>query len=107
MKHSARHNDNSCSVCSNLSEHEYGFQKYGWEEDNTYLPESADQLLLVQDLKPNNSRSLQIRQCPECRAYFLYRTDYEYLAGGSEDEQILDRLTDTEARQYFQGNVIK
>lgn len=92
----------ACSLCRSLKDHESAYQKYGWEDDNTYLPAAAGQLKTVIDLKPGNtSRQLILRQCPECRTYYLYRTDYEFLVGGSEDEEHLTRLTDEEAAKYL------
>jgi hypothetical protein len=76
-------------------------QKYGWEENNTYLPAAAGKLTVVKDLKPNSSRKLQVQQCPECGTYYLYRSDYEYLVNGSEDEEYLTRLSIEEAGEYL------
>lgn len=90
-----------CKTCSNLQDQEYASQKYGWEENNTYLPAAASQLELVRDLRPYGSRKLQLQQCPECGAYYLYRTDYEYLVNGSEDEEFLTRLTEEQAAEYL------
>ena len=91
-----------CKTCSNLSDEEYAFQKYGWAQHNAYMSEGAGQLIDVKDLKPGNTdRQLRLQQCPECKTYYLYRTDYEYLAGGTEDEQFLTRLTADEAAKYL------
>ena len=86
-----------CSICVGLTDSEYAFQKNGWEQDNSYLPAAASRLILVRDLKPYSGRALYLQRCPECHTYYLYRTDYEYLAGGSEDEQFLTRLTAEDA----------
>ena len=91
----------TCSICSRLKDTEYAFQKYGWEEDNTYLPAVAGQLTLVKDFKPYSSRKLQLQQCPECHTYYLYETDYEFLVNGSEDEETLTRLSDEKAAEYL------
>jgi hypothetical protein len=85
-----------------LSAEERAYQKYGWEENNTYLPKAASQLRLVRDFEPYHSRKLQLQQCPECANYYLYRTDYEYLVNGTEDEEYLTRLTEEEAADYLQ-----
>lgn len=90
-----------CRVCSNLSDQEYATQKYGWEENDTYLPAAAARLNVVRDFRPYDSRKLQLQQCPECGAYYLYRTDYEYLVNGSEDEEYLTRLTEEQAADYL------
>jgi hypothetical protein len=92
----------TCSICSQLSDRESASQKYGWEENDTHLPAAANSLVAVKDLKPDSSRSLLLQQCPECGAYYLYQTDYEYLVNGSEDEQQLTRLSSAEAQDYLE-----
>ncbi len=90
----------ACEVCSGLSDSEYAYSKFGWPEHDTFLPEAAQNLVLVKDFRPLGSRKLQLRQCPSCGAWFLYRTDYEYLTNGTEDEEFLTRLTEEEAAEY-------
>jgi uncharacterized C2H2 Zn-finger protein len=87
----------SCSICSHLGDTEWATQKYGWEDDDTYLPIASNELIIILDLKPNSSRSLQLMQCPKCNTYYRYESDYEYLANGSEDDQCLKRLNAQEA----------
>lgn len=94
-----------CRICSAIGERAYAFQKGGREDEATYLPSVAIELELVQDLAPGgvelpglpvslpSSRLRQIRRCPLCNTRYLMETDYEFLAGGSEDEQRLTRLT--------------
>jgi hypothetical protein len=93
----------SCATCGELKAEEFASQKYGWEEYDTSLPAAVGSLILVADLKPGGSRALQLLACPACGTYYLYRSDYEYLAGGSEDEQSLSRLTDEAAAAYLEG----
>lgn len=95
-----RHLD--CRICSQLAEVESAAQKYGWPEQDTALPAASAYLLIVKDFKPYASRKLQLQQCPECQTYYLYQTDYEFLVNGSEDEQELTRLSDTEAIGYLE-----
>lgn len=90
-----------CSICSTLADEEAAYQKYGWEEQNTQLPAAAGKLNVVKDFRPYDSRALQLKQCPECDTYYLYRTDYEYLVNGSEDEKYLTRLTTQQAAEYL------
>lgn len=90
-----------CRICAGLLGEEYAMQKYGWPQDDTALPPAAGRLTVVRDFRPHDSRMLQLRQCPECGTYYLYRTDYTFLAGGSEDEEFLTRLTDAEAAEYL------
>jgi len=56
---------------------------------------------LIRDIRPDSSWKLQLKQCPNCGAYYLYHTDYEYLVNGSEDEEHLVRLTAEQAGQYL------
>ena len=91
-----------CSMCSSLADYESGYQKYGHAEGNTYLPAAADSLQVVRDFKPYGSRKLQLQQCPQCATYYLYRTDYEFLVNGSEDEEELTRLTAEEAAEHLE-----
>jgi hypothetical protein len=88
-----------CDICSSLAGQEYAFQKYGAEQYDTHLPAAANALKVVRDFRPNATRKRQLRQCPRCRTYYLYTTDYEYLVNGSEDEEFLTRLTETQARE--------
>jgi hypothetical protein len=103
MSHGVENNaaHRQCKICSNLSDQEYAFQKYGSEISNTNLPAAADRLHVVRDFQPYDSRKMQIQQCSECGTYYLYRTDYEYLVNGSEDEEFLTRLTEEQAIEYL------
>ena len=94
-----------CSICSELADEEAAFQKYGWPEDDTYLPKAAGKLTVVKDFKPYSDRKLQLRQCPECGTYYLYRSDYEYFVNGSEDEEYLTRLSDEAAQSWLERPV--
>lgn len=76
-------------------------QKYGWPQDDTHLPPAVGQLTVVRDFRPYDSRKLQLWQCPACGTYYLYKTDYEFLVGGSEDEEFLTRLTVEQAAEYL------
>ena len=93
----------SCTICSSLKDEESSFYKNGSEENDTsQLPPSAYKLILVHELAySNSSRQKEVKQCPECKTYYFYRTDYEFLAGGSEDEEYLTRLSDEAAQEYF------
>ncbi len=95
---------NKCSICSGLKDKEYAFQKYQSNYADSYLPESSHKLILVKDLKKNSGRLKQLKQCPECRTYYLYETDYEYFAFGSEDEEFLTRLTEEEALELLNSD---
>ncbi|MBS1811946.1 MAG: hypothetical protein JST84_32035 [Acidobacteria bacterium] len=90
-----------CSICSQLKEVEFGFQKHGREDENTFLPDVSKSLQFVHDIKPGQTRSPSLLQCSECDTYYLYEIEYEYLATGSEDGQRLTRLTANDALQYL------
>lgn len=90
-----------CSICSQLKDREKGFQKFGSNYPDTYLPAAANQLDIIIDFRPLSERMIQLRRCPECGRYYLYQTDYEYLTNGTEDEQELIRLSDAEAEEYI------
>jgi hypothetical protein len=89
-----------CSICSKLANKEYAMQKFG-SEYSTSLPAAVNQLVLIVDLKPNDYREKKLKQCKECGAYYLYETDYEYLVNGTEDEEIITRLSPEEADEYL------
>jgi hypothetical protein len=90
-----------CSICSQLKDYEFGRQTGDRPEQDTFLPDAARHLKNISELKPGSVRYMWLRQCPECATYYTHRTDYEYLASGSEDEQFLTRLTDEEAAEYL------
>ena len=77
-------------------------QKVGREEEDTFLPEAADKLEVVREIRPGFP-GLRLKQCPECQAYYLYRSTYEFLIGGSEDDYYLTRLTDEIGADYRDG----
>ncbi len=70
------------------------------------MPENAKKLIVIKDFKPNSDRLKQLKQCPECKTYYLYETDYEFLAFGSEDEEFLTRLTENEALELLNFHTI-
>lgn len=90
----------TCGICSQLSNKESAFQKFG-SDYGTSLPEASEKLEVVIDFKPNSGRKLQLKKCPECGTYYLYKTDYDYYINGSEDEQELTRLTESQASEYL------
>lgn len=91
----------SCPVCADLKDRELASQKFGWEQNDTHFPPAASRLIVVRDIRPGEARAKQIWQCPECRTFYLYESDYEYLVNGSEDNQSLTRLTGEFAGEYL------
>lgn len=92
-----------CEICAALADDEYGYSKFGWPEMDSALPAAAAYLELVADLGSGGSRLLQLKRCPGCGRHYLYRTDYEYLVNGTEDEEFLTRLSDEQAARYLAG----
>lgn len=93
----------TCSICSQLAERENASQKFGWEENDSSLPEVVNRLVMTVDLQPDSDRARQLWQCPECGDYYLYESGYDYLVNGSEDWQTLTRLTPQEIREILGG----
>jgi hypothetical protein len=93
-----------CSICSQLTDHERGFQKMGEKEEETHLPPAAYLLKSVRNVKSESGGPREIWQCPECTTCYLYRFEHEFLYGygGSEDTQELTRLTASEAVEWLQ-----
>ena len=93
-----------CSLCSQLSDQEHALQHVQSEADDTYLPEAADRLEVVRDIRPGHP-GLRLQRCPECGTYYLMRSVYEFLIGfgGSYDEYFLTRLTDEVGADYREG----
>lgn len=87
-----------CPLCGSLADVSTARQKWGWEEHDTHLPEAVRHFELVRDLAPESQRARLVLGCPACGAHYLYTSDYEYLANGSEDEQRLERLSEDDAR---------
>lgn len=91
----------TCSICSQIDDLVWASQKYGWEDNDTTFPIACKELLVVRDLKPHSPRALQVWQCPKCKTFYRYESDYEYLVNGSEDEQSLKRLNAEEAAKLL------
>lgn len=91
----------ACAICSQIKDFEVAGQKYGWPENDTSLPAAAASLVQVRELVPSDSRTLDLWRCPQCGTHYLYKTDYEYLVNGTEDEQSLIRLTPEQAAHYL------
>jgi len=90
----------SCPICSGLRQVETAWQKFGSNYPDTSLPEAAGLLEPVFDFNPGSQRARQLRRCPQCGTFYLYESDYEYFAFGSEDEQRLTRLDPPAAAVY-------
>jgi hypothetical protein len=86
-----------CPICGDLQHYHLGMQKHGREGEDTFLPPACGKLKTVREgvVLPGEGKG-DLEQCPECEAWFFYRSEYEYLATGSEDSQILMRLSPEE-----------
>ena len=63
----------NCKLCSSFKDEEYGFQKIGCENENTYVPAARTKLKQIAELKPGRRPSEYLEQCPECKTYYLYK----------------------------------
>ena len=86
-----------CTTCGELGAIAYGTEKAGWPEHTVRLPDAASRLETVREIENSGGRKKILQRCPTCGDHFLYRLDYEFLAGGSEDDESLRRLTRAEA----------
>ncbi len=77
----------ACEVCSKLESSHYCLSTAVSPES---LPGLAYQLIPERLL--GTSRCLEVVRCRCCETPWRYRRDYEYLVGGTEDEEFLDRL---------------
>lgn len=93
--------EQKCSSCGDLGDYHHAMQKHGRENEDTHLPPQAANLVTVKDIHPGKTRSPSLERCPGCGTYYLYEVTYEYLATGSEDEQMLTRLSPEEAAKYL------
>jgi hypothetical protein len=99
MTHSLPHEN--CDLCGALADREEAFHIAGRDTGNFSLPPAARALLLVQDQTGVSSRAKQLKKCPRCETYYWFWTDYEFLVGGTEDEQFLIRLRPDQVNDYL------
>ena len=90
-----------CPVCATLADREDAYQKFGWPENDVFLLPAVGQLDVARDFRPGSERKRQLLRCPRCGTAYLYETDYEYLAPGTEDEQHLTRLNAAQAAEFL------
>jgi hypothetical protein len=79
-----------------LGPYHFAMQKHGREDEDTFLP-VCPALRIVREVRHPDEGNGQLEQCSACGAYFFFRSEYEYLATGSEETQIRFRLTAEEA----------
>lgn len=90
----------SCGLCGELRDYHHAFQKGGRDHEATYLPPVVDRLTDLGQVKAENCRVARLLECPQCGTYYLYRSDYEFLVSGTEDEQWLERLKPEDIKPY-------
>lgn len=90
-----------CSICGDLGDCHRGLQTVGRESEDTFLPEAAEKLKRIKDVDVGRGRPSTLLQCPECGSWFLFKTTYEYLVYGSEDEQELSRISGEQAEELL------
>lgn len=95
----SRHEE--CGICQHIPDVSREFV-VGGEMDGEGLPRQEAQLLIVGAPYFNDdrvsSRTL-LKKCPECGTFYEWDYEYEYLAGGSEDDVTLTRLIDEEGQR--------
>jgi hypothetical protein len=91
----------ACEICSQLKDVETSFYKWGWDEMDRPLPIAAARLVQVMTLDAYEPALRSLRQCPLCGTGYLYESSYEYLVNGSEDEEVLTRLTAEQTQTYL------
>lgn len=96
-----------CLVCGALRSVETSFSKYGAPEQARPLPAAASRLIIVPSLAAEYSEKSQIRRCPSCSALFAYSQSYEYHVNGSEDEEILTRLSAADTSSWLRREAIR
>lgn len=90
-----------CEICRSLCDVETSFSKWGWDEFTRSLPVAASRLVPVENASSSDVERHQVRRCPICGTFYQYDQSYEYLVNGSEDEEVLTRLTPAQARRYL------
>ena len=74
----------TCSTCSQLRDREDALEHVQGDEDDTHLPEVANRLEVVREIRPGHP-GLRLMSCPECGTYYLFRSVYEFLIGFGRD----------------------
>ncbi len=92
--------DNACAICSRLKNEEHSFSKYAAPEYDTPLPEVSQLLKTIPGVRGEINEKDQVRVCPDCRQLYRYQVSYEYHVNGSEDEELLTRMTESEMAAF-------
>jgi hypothetical protein len=89
-----------CPLCRAIPPSAYRLVTGGEVNCDSIPPEAAR---LVEVLKLEYRDGLRVQQCPECRRLYVASHTYEYLVGGSEDEDSLERIEAAEVRERVQA----
>jgi hypothetical protein len=95
----------SCAVCSRLKNEERSFYKYAAPQYDNPLPGASQLLKTVPGVRGEIDEKDQIRVCPDCNQLYHYKVSYEYHVNGSEDEELLTRLTEAETGEFCKQRV--
>jgi hypothetical protein len=98
-------NRSECEICNQLKDLETSFAKWGWEEMDRPLPQAAARLTPGESLDGYDRERRHLRRCPICGTAYLFEWSYEYLVNGSEDEEVLTRLTQAQAEAYLSSHL--
>lgn len=88
----------TCSICREIPDRSRSFDKGGETIEST-IPAAVERLQVVGApfFTKDYSHSHQcLLRCPQCGTYYDWSFEYEYLAGGSEDDLIVTRLAPDE-----------
>ena len=70
-----------------------------WGAGRNTLPAGASRLVHVAgDAEERGGRGRGLRRCPDCGDWFEWIRGYEFLAGGTEDEEEVVRIDEATAR---------
>ena len=83
-------------ACGELGAVEWSAAKYGHAQDDRPLPPAAGRLTTVCGWR-SGGRGEELWRCARCGAWFHWVLSYEFLVGGSEDEETLTRVSAEEA----------
>ena len=80
---------------------ETSFSKYGAPAQDCPLPPAASQLVILRTPDATDVEKRHVRRCPVCGALYGYMASHEYMINGTEDEEVLTRLTPAESKDYL------
>lgn len=92
--------DRECAICSKLKNEERSFYKYAAPQYDNPLPAASQLLKPIPGVRGELSDNHQIRVCPNCGQLYQYQVSYDYHVNGSEDEELLTRLTEAKTEEF-------